>query len=219
MKIDEWGVLVSEIYTVQNGEGNDYFYAGDRADSMATTSRWIDLLAHLNMPHDITLLNNFGTESGYQSHPSPRMPANLKETSISSDSLLPYFLVGYCPNTVKYRIKRDGWKTGNGNLVEPMFFAALVDSVFLVSVFVLIQALIFRIPWRWDDGQRKFVSSGSSSCDYLNWFHVALRCPRWVRRSVNEKVLWQKFCDYYKPEPNVNWFLAIYDQTLMRYWL
>jgi len=36
---------------------------------------------------------------------------------------------------------------------------------------------------------------------------------------VNEKVLWQKFCDYYKPEPNVNWFLAIYDQTLMRYWL
>jgi hypothetical protein len=91
LKIDEYGVLVSEIYMVQNGEGNDYFYAGDRADSMATTSRWMDLCKYLNLSFQWQVMQGFVTTNGYQSHPSPRMPENLKEGSISSDSALPFY--------------------------------------------------------------------------------------------------------------------------------
>jgi hypothetical protein len=119
---------------------------------------------------------------------------------------------------MRARIELAGYKTGNGNYIEPMFFAALIDSVFLMSLFVLIQALIFKFPWRWDDGQGKFVSSGSSSCDYLNWMHVALRCPLWVRRSVDKNVLMGKIAAYYLQEPNVQWFTDLYAQTILRYW-
>lgn len=212
MKIDEYGVLVSEIYD----EGNDVLYAGNRADSMATTSRWIDLLLLLNEPAPLVSLQ-FITATGYQSHPSPRMPENLKETSISSDSALPYYLVTKSKQMLD-RIESAKWCTGDGRPVSPAFFGALHDSVLWMSVCVLIQALIFKFPWRWDDGKKKFTSSANSSCDYLNWFHVALRCPRWVRRSVSKDTLANKISAYYKNEPNVAWLTFLYGQAIERYW-
>lgn len=204
-----------------NQEGNDYFFCGDRADSMATTSRYIDLRKHIygEHPKHTIILSEFVTDKGYRSHPSPRMPANLQESSISSDTALPFFLA--TEGTLKLqmwgRIKYAGWRTGDGKLVEPMFFAVLINSVFLMSLFVLGQALVFKFPWRWDDGQRKIVSSRDSSCDYLNWFHVALRCPRWVRRSVSKEVIFQKLCDYYKEEPNSSWLILLYDRVMEKY--
>lgn len=215
MKIDEYGVLVSEIYV----EGNDYFYAGNRADSMSTTSRWVDLSYILGI-YSKNILTKFITQTGYQSHPSPRMPDNLKETSISSDSALPFYLSAGTSlrEQMEQRLIKSVWRTGNGNLVEPTFTAVITNSVFLMNICVLFQSLIFKFPWRWDDGQKKFVSSSTSSCDYLNWMHVALRCPKFVRKSVGKELLKSKIHEYYKPEPNVKWFLDLYDQVIERYW-
>lgn len=208
MKIKD-GEVISEIWP----EGTPANYG----NSMAETGRYAHLLFFANeSPLAEIKLLNFITKYSYVESANPLCPSDWE---VSSDQCLPWFLAIKCcslwaPTEMRYRIKDSQWKTPDGNYVSPMFYAILTRNNFLLNLFVGLQALIFKLPWRWNDQQKKFESSVGSSADYLNWFHCALYCKSWVRYLVPKSTLLDKINSYYAIEPNAKWLLDLYKKVI-----
>lgn len=197
---------------------------GSIGDSCAETCRYINLIHYcgtgfekLGMPR-ITM---FRTEEGYLRHPD--VPEGWREDDFTTDQGLPLYLAFVAEEYIKEpermieRIRMAGWRTGNGDFVSPLFYGVLNKKRWLVKSCLWSQAQIFKIPFRWSDSKKWFESSSGSSADFLNWFQVAMTIPesnKWVARDV----LWQKICDYYKPEPNVDWMLDFYAQAIKKFY-
>ncbi len=207
MRIDENGVLVSEIWRDTDRAG----WCANRGDSLANTSRWCLLLNEQR-----NCLPGFRTGEGYLRHPSPMMPDAWKETDIPTDQLLPYFLASHkdYQTEIILRIKHNGWRTGNGDYVSPMFWAVLHNQRWALNIALIAQLAIFSIPIRWSDSKKWFESSKDSTADVLNWFHCLPLASQWVRRQVNKDHARQKIHAYYSNEPNSGWLLDLYDQAI-----
>lgn len=207
MKIDQYGELVSEIWP--DGE------PGNLGNCMAETARWDHLYFWQFKETDpAAALLGFRTDTSYRQSLDPACPPDWK---VSSDQCLPWFLAVSTPNSAAWvanemvdRFKAAGWRTPDGNFVSPGFFCLLKKWRALFNLCALVQVLIFKLPWRWDDGQKKLVSSAGSSADYLNWFHYSLYCWSWVRKLVPQETVLAKIRSYYEPEPNVQWLLDLY---------
>lgn len=209
MRFDEYGLILS---------GADSSPA-DMGDSAAESSRYVHLKQQINETPPI-VLSFFRTETGYVRHPSPLLPADWRESDFSSDQALPLFLA---MRNTRYqlgsdemyrRIKEAGWRTGNGNLVSPMFYSLLTNSKTLLNLTIIAQALIFKIPFRWSDSKRKFETSEDASGDYLNFFHASLYASKWARWFVSKATLVAKIEHYYRNEPNSADLVNLYKQVI-----
>ncbi len=198
-------------------------FEGNRGDAAAETSRY----AHCEMLNgNYTVLSKvnlkvFLTLLGGIRH--PQVPEDWKEKDFSEDQGKPLYLAlkrAGMPEADKLKkfIKDAGWRMGNGDLITPGFYAILNDWQWLSDVSVLVQSLIFKLPYRWSDSKKWFERTEGSSSDYLNHFHSAVYSPLWIRRLTSKEVMKQKFRDYLKDEPNSQWVIDSYEQALERHW-
>lgn len=191
------------------------------ADSCAETSREERLMQILGITPTTERLLNFITPLGYVRHPSPTLPIDWRENDFSSDQALPLYLaLRYArmseADVMKAKIKANHWRTGNGDLVSPYFFAALIDSVLLMSIVCLIGALVFTFPFRWSDSKKAFESSANATGDYLNYFHCLPFTYSWVRRTIDAQRLMEKIRTYYLFEADSDALLRLYAQAIAK---
>lgn len=211
MRIDEYGVLVSEIWP-DTGDG----WAANRGDSMANTARWFHLKWLVDGDSETRVLENFITEKGYVRHPSPQMPDDWKESDIPTDQCLPLFLGfrGHGKFVMLDRIRKAGWRTGNGDLVSPAFYAILTDRAWLLGLALAAQLLIFRLPVRWSDSKRNLELSANSSADVLNFIHALLSTKSIVNKFVDKLWLMEKIQSYFRNEPNSEFLIDFYRRAI-----
>lgn len=222
MIIDKLGCVIME---------HSSFY-GSRGDAMAESSRYCHLkmlLGQYEVLNEIDL-NVFRTELGYIRH--PEVPEDWKEKDSSSDQCLPWYLAvrkaGMFKEVLEMedRIKSNWYRTGNGDLITPGLFAELKDSQVLRTTLLLGQQLIFKLPARWNDEKQGFEANENSVCDYLNYIHLAVYAPKWVRdMGPSPQKLYDAVCKYYEPEINLSAsfglemdIIELYRQVLEKYW-
>lgn len=217
MIIDSYRTLQSEIGT----------YPGNIGDSCANTSRYKHAKTRLNEPVNDVDLWAFATPAGAVRHPNaPEKDdkgESWRETDFSCDQAEPWLLAAmasdpYLASLIKDYIIHNGYRTGNGDLVSPGMFAIVKGWKWLLNLSLVGQVIIFKIPVRWNDGQKKFEDSRDDSADYLNFIHCAIESDAWVRRLIKKSVLKQKIRDYFKDEPNNQWLIDLYDRLIDKYW-
>lgn len=199
-------------------------FPGNIGDSCAETCRLINLQRYLGETPTTTYNNlfNFITPNGFLRHPD--VPEGWREDDFSSDQGLPFLLaarsfsLNYLVHAIEVRIKEDGWKTGNGDFVSPLFFGVLKDSNFIKNMALVTQAALFKMPWRWSDEHNRFEENFESSADYLNWINVAIHQSRWVRRTIDKTILKTKVRSYYRSEKSAQWLIDIYDKAIDKGW-
>jgi hypothetical protein len=218
VKLDSSGFIVLE----QEG------FPGNIGDSCAETSRYVTLKTVFGQAPKINL-RGFMTPQGLIRYPTgPWGPSDT-----SDDQLCPFIgasaIVDPDLCTVTIRDTQDNWgRAGNNQFIHPTSFGQIARAkkswaIHLLDFFILCQALIFLIPIRWDDGQKKFVSSSDSYSDYLNFAnYIAFAYTQksltwWCRLAMKiipqERVM-ENVVNYYKPEPNVQWLLDVYTVAL-----
>lgn len=209
MRFDGTNCLVSQIWP-DSGSG----WAGNRGDSLANSCRY----ALLDDSYSKYNLDQFCTRTGYVRHPDPNMPDDWKENDIPTDQALPYYLAASKDrkDQMKHRIKCAGWRTGNGDLVSPIFFAVLTNSQWKIDLCLLAQMALFKVPFRWNDEKKWFESMVGATADYLNFFHCLPWASVWVRKLVNKDTVKAKIHSYFESEPNVDWYLDLYDRAIER---
>jgi hypothetical protein len=203
---------------------------GSIGDSMAETSRMVNLIDHINysdmieMMEFTTILMNFRTATGYIRHPAAPIcddkGHSWRETDTPTDQCLPWYLaMPHMPDKeeMRERIKANYFRTGNNNFVSPVFFAVLVESKLLTSIFCYLQILIFDCPFRWSDALKKFEKSDNASADYLNWFHASLTAYDWARFHMPKDRFMKKVRGYYANEPNSEWIVNLYQMAADKY--
>lgn len=209
-----------DAYHVIRMEQNEM--PGAVGDSCAETGRY----AHLKMllseyevlsEVDLTV---FITDKGYIRH--PEVPEDWKEKDFSGDQAVPLYLAfaraGMAQgHEMRQRLKSNGYKTGNGDYISIGFFAKLKELQWLQNLSTLAQGLIFKLPYRYSESKKGLEKTEGSSADYLNWLHLAVYTPKWLRKIVSKDTLKQKVREYYKPEPNPI-VIELYDRVLERYW-
>ena len=210
MRLDENDVLVSEIYPDDTG------FIPNRGDSMANTSRWVHLETILRISATHHQLAQFVSPTGYLRHPSKIMPKDWCESDSSTDQCLPFYIAArYDESQQMYdRIKAAGWRTGNGDLISPLFYAILNNSQWKIDLCILGQIALFSIPYRWSDSKKWFESSKDSSADFLNWFHCLPLASSWVKKLINKNHVRAKIQMYFFGEPRVYWLLDLYDKAI-----
>jgi hypothetical protein len=213
MKFDELGLLVSETC-----EG-----PGQLGDSCANTARLIHLkyilgALALNVGEE-TILDKFFTDKGTIRHPD----SIWRENDQSSDQdLALYIALGatkqefYATRLWVNTLKR-GWRTGNGDLCSPIFLAILKRS-WLIHLLLAGQALLFRVPIRWNDEKKRLTWEPNASGDFLNWFHAAAYTKSLAIRLVTREMFMDAVRRYFKPEPNSDWIVALYSEASAKVW-
>jgi len=223
------------------GESNELIsetsdWPGSIGDSAHNTARQVLTLKFLGSDYSAHLiaLKRFRTEKGYIRH--WLAPDDWMETDTTSDMLLPLYkayqeVLPELAVEMGFRLKANWYRSGNGDPITPGLFAEIKNSQFLRVLFLLIQILIFKIPFRVKDkpSDRSFLSyilftpiwklferSSGSSAHYLNFIFVCLYAPKWVRRLVSKEKLKAKVADYYKPEPNA-FVVENYNVLIERY--
>lgn len=199
-------------------------YPGSIGDSAHNTARLVLLKYHLGISTEMhwQALINFRSPSGYLRH--WKAPIGWRENDSTTDMLCPLYLAyKICQpglaKEMKARIK-DGWMSGNGNLISPNFYAILNENQWLINQTLWAQAMIFKLPYRWSDSKKWFEKSSGSSADYLNFIHTAALAYPWVRYLVSKKVLKTKVREYFKPEPAselMTEIINLYDQFIDQY--
>jgi hypothetical protein len=170
------------------------------------------------------------TVRGYLRHPD--VPIDWREGDFTSDQFLPRQVVEQFLNVNfdMYRFLESNSYCTNfppTKLAQPGLFCAYnrgkgQPSLFWDAVAILGQALLFKFPYRWDDGRSAFESVEESSCDYLNWFMLLVQCEiygctvfsRLAKRLVSSTTLKMKVASYYAKEPNSLWILQLYEQAI-----
>lgn len=211
MKIDEFKTVKFE----QTG------YPGNIGDSCAETSRLSHLRQLLGLSTNDLALSPFVSTTGFLRHPTA--PEGWRENDFTSDQGLPLFVAsrGTDPSIAELlqsRIKAAGYRTGNGDLVNPMFFGLLTDRMWLVNAATAVQAVLFKLPYRWNEAHKTIEKMEGSSADYLNWIHGAVYAKPWARKLVSKETLKAKIRNYYAVEPNSEELINLYDQVIERYW-
>ncbi len=163
--------------------------------------------------------DQFITPFGYVRHPD--VPDDWKEKDTSSDVLTVPFLMfrRMCDpraDEMKRRLKANGFRTGNGDLLSPGLFAEMYAPI-LRTPLLLVQLALFKFKYRWNDEKHKFEENEESSCDYINFIHVAAYAPKWLRRLINPVTLIDKIINYYRNEPNCLFLKSEYVEVCFKY--
>lgn len=200
MRFDEYGLLITEEPTV-----------GRFGDSCAETSRFCVLerfIKHAGSEFKVPdlALRQFLTEKGIVRHPlSP-----WREDDTSWDQKLPLFYA--------LRLFNDNIGMKSFTWFERYWFSHFI------GIKSVTQALIFKLPYRWNDSKRWFEKSSESSCDYLN-FIIGLVYLTMIRQEgllvkLALKLTWTKFydktIDYYNNPSNSNLFII--DLYIKAFW-
>lgn len=172
-------------------------WPGNIGDSCAETSR-LYILLNWQRPKDLTKL--FKTELGWVRH--PEAPVGWREDDFSGDQALPLLLAG--SGNYKLMFKNAGC------------FAAYVKAYTLLEIITFVQAVLFSVPLRWNDGTRSFETGENSSADYLNFCMCMLVLSRkgfkmsLIKKLVPAERLKGKIASYYVVEPNSQWLGKLY---------
>jgi hypothetical protein len=208
LKVDEHNTLIMEHGT----------WPGNIGDSSADTGRgerlWFRRFAERRFN-----LEAFITPMGYVRHPTA--PAvdlvgdTWREPDFSGDQAMGLYW-GFTPEQrkeMRERIAKNWWRTGNNNLIHPGFFFFLYNWRFMISVSVFIQGWLFKLPFRWGDGQNKFESMSESSADYLNYALARDCAAPWARNVVTPEKLKAKIREYFSNsnEPNAEWVCELFE--------
>lgn len=224
MKIDKYKTIIRE----------SEFWPGSIGDSCAETSRYEHLVSILEAAGPEVDLHQFVTATGFIRHPTAPIKddkgKSWRETDFVSDQALPLFLASQASdpsiaNIMRARIRQAGWRTGNGDLVSPGLFALLTNRIWLLNICTVVQGLIFKFPWRWNDEKKALERSNKSSADYLNWIHASIHGGWLTRKMVFKSTLKAKIRNYYQApqkdpnlvEPNTQWIVDLYDQAIDKY--
>lgn len=207
MRIDELGCVEMQ----QTG------WPGNIGDSAAESGRLEHLRMLLGEYVSISNLDMFVTSLGYVRH--PKVPPEWAEKDFSSDQALPLYLAwrrsGNYSRSEEMR-RRLKYKTGNGDLLSPGLFAEM-HAEWLRVPLLLTQLAIFKFPYRWNDERRSFERTKNSSADYINFIHVAVYAPKWLRKLISPKTLMDKVMDYYEPEPQSAMIKNLYFNVVNKY--
>lgn len=210
MFVDGYFTLVRE----QTGPPGCY------GDSCNETSRAV--VVHRFLKHwseEILDLEKFVTENGYVRHPE----SPWREDDMPTDQMLPLFLAAKKTGNKELTgliindIKKNKFRTPNGQLVHPIFLAFLTDNKLGIELCLAAQAAFFKIPWRWNDQKKQIESSSNESSDYVNWLVYALDST-WAYKLIPKETLKKKVWEYYKPEPNSQWLIEIYEKAINLKW-
>lgn len=212
-------------------------FPGSIGDSCAETFRYSIFVHYLVKDQEFSkeainkALSSTFTTTGFLRHPDA--PKGWREEDFTSDQFLPRMIT-------QDLVKADGlsmWSYLENNkfctdstqrkLATPGIFAAHYrgqrrPSLFWDAVSILGQVLLFKVPYRWDDGKNQFSPTETSSCDYLNWIILLIQCEllghtlasRLAKRLMHPDLLKSKVLDYYKPEPNSKGFTDLYVQAI-----
>lgn len=200
---------------------------GSQGDSCAETFRYFQLTKFLGLEPienvKVALINT-KTPNGYLRHPF--VPEGWREEDFTSDQFIPrmmfdtikmwQFLTNnrYCTNSTKTKLANPG--------VLAVKARASGKPSALFDLALLVQVLLWMLPFRWDDGKQAFEPNDNSSCDYLNWFCILLQCEMFghtfisslAKRLVRPAVIKAKVLQYYAVEPNNLWILQLYNQAV-----
>lgn len=228
MIIDKFGCVIMEHSS----------WEGNRGDSCAETSRYAHLKMLLGDYKQNYNLGRFIELNGFLRHPELENFIDDKGnswgvTDFTSDQMLPLYLSlrknsDYVSTSlIENRIKDNWYRTGNGDLITPGLFAELKDSQVLRTTLLLGQQLIFKLPARWNDEKQGFEANENSVCDYLNYIHLVVYAPKWIRDlGPSPQKLYDAICKYYEPEINYKYsdqclemdIIELYRQVLEKYW-
>lgn len=186
-----------------------------------------------NEPLGASLYKQCFTVKGYKRHPN--VPKEWgDEADIPTDQWLPAFTgVGeFFGETMVSRLKHNNWCTDSlqKKTLLPLGRSLVARHQKSFSWFtdlpILLQAYVFKFPYRWDDGKKWFGKSSESSCDYLNWLMALIYVQRdghtWASKKalsvISPETAWLKVLDYYYEEPNAGWVLLLYREAICKLW-
>lgn len=202
-------------------------YPGNIGDSCAETSRYKHLKDLLGEDSSDVDLYPFVSEKGFLRHPTaPERDdkgVSWREVDFTSDQGLPLYEAakyGYKDIAFKLRmsIENSGWKTGNGDLVHPIFYGILTDQQWIINLCTFGQGILFKMPWRWNEAYNRFEELEESSADFLNYIHAGVYAHPICRKIISNKLLKEKVRQYYSVEPNKEFLISLYDRVIDKYW-
>lgn len=238
MLIDKYRSIVLE----QNPIGDP----GRFGEGMAETGRWQHLEIFnkpdlIKEPFEVERVARtyraFKVTGGYVRHPL----SIWRENETSGDQLKPIYLMvnAWGLHEERLEIERhlesNFYRTGDGNLIHPSFWAAIKRANGLQNNFydlaILGQVkLMQNLAYRWNDEQWKrrewpLEKTESSSADYLNLLHLIVQSEMfgstWSSRKakslIDPKVMMSKIESYYAVEPNA-FVLPLYAQAVKKIW-
>lgn len=200
MRFDDYGLIITNESA-----------PGCYGDSCAETSRLALISFVLNKPFDILKLGAFITTLGILRH--PMSPWREGDTSDDQKSPLYYALSSYCAD-------------GTGLLVK---YLEVAPKYRYAGLQAWGQAVIFtKIPWRWNDGFKKFEPMDNSSCDYLNFLAKIFYCYvnndmgifcRQAMALVSKERAIERIENYYgNDKENNQWMIELYRQAIETVW-
>lgn len=228
MKLDQNGLVVLD----QTGP------PGNTGDSCCYTSCMITLQTLLGQPLSSNL-SLFVTPQGVIRYPGSVW--NASDTS--ADQVAP--LLAACSLTqpalaaeILQQLDNSDFRTGNGTLANPCLMAQMARAEGTIlqqlwDISILVQALIFRLPFAWNPNASVkpnswFISSAGQSSGYLNFINFlafatakknsTIAC--WLAKKVisSEKAMAEVTAYFVPSEPNVEWMLNLYRQALPKIW-
>lgn len=221
--------MVLDQYSYIRMEQTDF--PGSVGDSCAETSRYITLCILIGVNPGINL-NAFVTEYGILRHPD----SPWKENDTSSDQICPLIAAASLTDPkladkIIQLIRQNQYKTGNGDLISPLVANNMLrhekSKFVLFSDFdILVQSLLFKFPYRYNENTKKFDKS-SNSADYLNFVNCLAfakiresQSPAlWLAKKLTSpKTVLNKINEYYAPESNKSWVMNIYEQGIHILW-
>jgi hypothetical protein len=217
-------------------------FPGSIGDSCAETSRLVTLQSFLDKKV-ISDLSLFVTPQGIVRYPvrSALGTSPWGTSDTSSDQVAPLISALALSNpqlchTVLQQIAANDFKTGNGQLVELGLLANMERAVKywdqpICDLAILGQALIFCLPFAWNPNATLspstwFVSASTQTSGYLNFINCLAFArkkhwtfPCWLAtKVVSSKKALKMVQAYFKPEPDVQWYLDLYVQALPKIW-
>lgn len=164
----------------------------------------------------------FITSKGYIRHPD--VPDDWKESDTPNDLLIPLLIAleSYnhwgAANQMRDRIKANGWRCGNGDLVNPILFALIKRSKWLLNLALIGHAILSYQPIRWSDEHKRLEWDTKASADFINWAHACWHIKSPAFHLVSHKRFMEKIEGYFASEPNSLWIVEMYREVsvLMR---
>lgn len=201
---------------------------GRTGDSLAETSRYVTIAYVIGDDPKINLVH-FVTDKGCLRHPN----SPWREEDCSGDQSFPLIAAScltqpeLCSKVIK-QIRDSGNRTGNGDLITPGMRGQIrrAENKKLLAISdipLLIQALLFKVPFRWSDSKKRLESSKEASGDYLNFINALafakakgkITLPmKLAMKLISKQKCLDMVVHYYRNEQNSQGLIDLYKKAL-----
>lgn len=185
---DKDGLMISETSP----------WPGSSGDSCANTAR-SEVLRPTGQSMD-----KFFTDTGCVRHPD----TPWRESDFSGDQLIALFMAANGEQRGRLR-QLFPKRAGDGNLHAPLTWAIMNNHFILANLFLLLQKLLFALPYRYSDADglkwyQRLQRMDEASADYLNFFVAAVYMKRCgvLKINIDTEEVAHKVFHYYQNEPN-----------------